>query len=187
MIRTSKYRCFQLEVPEPEITEREAREVGIDGGLHSLLALSDGTLVENPRWLRNALAELGRRQRRRARRKQGSRRRRKAAFPVAKQREPIANQRRDVWHKITRALADECSLIAIEDLTRSFMTHNHHMALSAHDAGLCSGNCWRAKWKRLAPRWLSCRPSTQRSGVPVAAGWCKKIRASERIFVRTVI
>ena len=145
--------CFQLELPDPEIAAGEAREVGIDVGLHSLLALSDGTLVENPRWLRNSLAELlRRRQRRRARRKQGSRRRRKAAFPVA-------NQRRDVWHKTTRALADECSLIAIEDLNLGFMTHNHHIALSARcwagtvpsTAGEQRGRDWLPGGCRAAP------------------------------------
>ena len=78
------YVCFQLELLEPEIAAGEAREVGFDVGLHSLLTLSDGTLVGNPRWLRNALAELRRRQRRMTRRKQGSRRWRKAAFQVAK-------------------------------------------------------------------------------------------------------
>ncbi len=152
------YVCFPLELPDPEITEGEAREVGIDGGLHSLLALSDGTLAENPRWLRNALAELGRRQRR------------KAAFPVAKQHEPIANQRRDVWHKITRALVDEYSLIAIEDLTHSFMTHNHHIALSARDAGLgLFRQLWESKVAETGSQDVVMPPAH------IAAGLCKKI------------
>ena len=130
------YVCFQIELPEPEIVERATSEVGIDVGLHSLLALSDGTLIENPRWLRQSLAGLRRKQRRMARRRKGSRRRRKAAFQVARQHERIKNQRRDFWHKVTRELADTYTLIAIEDLNLSFMTHNHHVALSAHDAGL---------------------------------------------------
>ena len=130
------YVCFQIELPNPDIVEREASEVGIDGGLRSLLALSDGRLIENPHWLRESLADLRRKQRRMARRKKGSHRRRKAAFQVAKQHERIANQRRDFWHKVTRELAETHTLIAVEDLTLSFMTRNHHVALSAHDAGL---------------------------------------------------
>jgi putative transposase len=130
------YVCFQLELPEVQIVQRETSEIGIDVGLHSLLALSDGALVENPRWLRVSLAELRVKQRRLARRKKGSHRRRTAAFQVAKQHAHIANQRRDFWHKVTRELAETHTLIAIEELNLSFMTHNHHIALSAHDAGL---------------------------------------------------
>jgi len=130
------YAFFQIELPDVEIVERELAEIGIDVGLHSLLALSDGALVENPRWLRAGLTELRVKQRRLSRRKRGSARRRKAAFQVAKQHDHIANQRRDFWHKTTRQLVDAYTLIAIEDLSLGFMTHNHHLALSAHDAGL---------------------------------------------------
>jgi len=105
-------------------------------GLSHLLAFSDGALVENPRWLRRGLAQLRVAQRRLSRRQKGSARRRKAAAQVARLHERIANQRRDFWHKLTRQLADTYSLIALEDLTLAFMTANHHLALSAHDAGL---------------------------------------------------
>jgi len=130
------YVCLMIELPDADIVEREPAEIGIDVGLHSLLALSDGTLVENPRWLRSSLAELRVAQRRMARRKKGSQRRNKARYQVAKLHGHISNQRRDFWHKETRKLADTYTLIAIEDLNLSFMTHNHHLALSAHDAGL---------------------------------------------------
>lgn len=46
------------------------------------------------------------------------------------------DQRRDFWHKTTRALVNTYGLIALEDLTLKFMTANHTLALSAHDAGL---------------------------------------------------
>jgi len=130
------YVCLMIELPDADIVEREPAEIGIDVGLHSLLALSDGALVENPRWLRSSLAELRVAQRRMARRKKGGQRRNKARYQVAKLYDHISNQRRDFWHKETRKLADTYTLIAIEDLNLSFMTHNHHLALSTHDAGL---------------------------------------------------
>ena len=130
------YVCLQLEQPDPVIPEHPGPAVGIDMGLSHLLAFSDGTLVENPRWLRRSLAQLRVAQRRLSRRRKGGARRRKAAAQVARLHERIANQRRDFWHKLTRQLADTYSLIALEDLTLAFMTANHHLALSAHDAGL---------------------------------------------------
>jgi len=130
------YVLFQIELPETEIAKHSGPEIGIDVGLHSLLALSNGTFVGNPRWLRSSLTELRVAQRRVARRKKGSSGKRAARYQVAKLHDHIANQRRDFWHKTTRNLADTYSLIAIEDLNLSFMTHNHHLALSSHDAGL---------------------------------------------------
>ncbi|GIV80682.1 MAG: hypothetical protein KatS3mg051_0036 [Anaerolineae bacterium] len=105
-------------------------------GLHHLLALSSGATIDNPRWLRNSLAQLRVAQRRMARRSKGSQGWREAAAQVARLHERIANQRRDFWHKVTRKLVDTYGLIALEDLTLSFMAANHHLALSAHDAGL---------------------------------------------------
>ncbi len=135
--RASKWHvCLMLDLPDPVIPERTGPAVGIDMGLAHLLALSDGTLVENPRWLRQSLAQLRVAQRRLSRRQKGSAHRRKAAAQVARLHERVANQRRDFWHKLTRQLADTYSLIALENLTLAFMTANRHLALSAHDAGL---------------------------------------------------
>jgi putative transposase len=111
-------------------------EVGIDMGLHSLLALSDGQTLANPRWLRQSQAALRVALRRLARRKRGSARWRKAVQQVARLHERIALQRRDFWHKVTDSLVDTYDVIAIEDLKLAFMTRNPHLALSAHDAGL---------------------------------------------------
>lgn len=128
------YLQVEFDAPAPAFHAGEA--VGIDVGLSALLTLSNGVKVENPRWLRQTLARLKVAQRRLSRRKRGSHRRRKAAFQVAKLHEHIANTRRDFWHKTTSQLANTYSVIAIEDLNLSFMTHNEHLSLSAHDAAL---------------------------------------------------
>ena len=130
------YACLQWKAPDTIAPVHDGPAVGIDMGLHHLLALSDDTFVENPRWLRGSLLHLRVAQRRLARRKRGSHRRRKAAFQVARRHERVSNQRRDIWHKVTTELVQTYSLIAIEDLPLAFMTHNRSLALSTHDAGL---------------------------------------------------
>ncbi|SMC28370.1 putative transposase [Desulfacinum hydrothermale DSM 13146] len=130
------YICLQIELPDPVVGEHSGPAVGIDMGLHSILASSDGQTIENPRWLRKSLAKLRVAQRRLSRRKKGGARRRKAAAQVARLHERITNQRLDFWHKTTRRLVDTYGLIAVEDLTLNFLTSNRHLALSAHDAGL---------------------------------------------------
>ena len=111
-------------------------QIGIDMGLRSLLATSEGELIDNPRWLSASLARLRVAQRRVSRRKKGSTRWRKAVRQVARLHEKVANQRTDYWHKLTRDLAENHSLIAIEDLDLKFINTNRHLSLSSHDAGL---------------------------------------------------
>ena len=130
------YAYFQLELPDIAIAQHTGDVVGIDVGIKSLLALSNGELIDNPRWFRQERRKLRVAQRRVNRRKRGSKRRRKAAMQVAKIQDHIANRRRDFWHKLTKELADQYSVIAIEKLNLSFMLRNRHLSLSAHDAAL---------------------------------------------------
>lgn len=130
------YVHLMLEQPDAEALPNGKPAVGCDVGLLRLLTLSDGTEVDNPHWLREALADLRRAQRRLSRRKKGSHRRRKAAHLVARLHEHIANQRKDFWHKTTYDLVHAYGLIAREDFTLAFMLANSHLSRSAHDAGL---------------------------------------------------
>jgi putative transposase len=98
---TSKwFVCFSCDnVPEREFPETN-KEVGIDVGIKSFLADSEGNFVENPEYFRRSERLLGRRQRRLNRRKRGSNRRDKAHLLVAKAQEKVANQRNDFLDKV---------------------------------------------------------------------------------------
>ena len=127
------YVCLMLEIPDKQIApSQEYAAVGIDVGLKSLIATSDGYLADNPRWLKESLQKLRVAQRKVARRKRGSNRRRQ----VARVHEKIANQRMDYWHKLTRELATSYSHIAVENLNLRFMNKNKYLSRSSHDAGL---------------------------------------------------
>ncbi len=129
--------CLMMHIPEPEFKPVPAGSaIGIDMGLKSLLATSEGYLFDNPHWLRESLAKLRIAQRRVSRRKKGSKRWFKAVKQLVRLHEKIADQRNDYWHKVTRALAESHSLIAIEDLNLKFMNRNRHLSLTSHDAGL---------------------------------------------------
>jgi putative transposase len=130
------YVCLMMEIPDAPKATHQGCCVGIDMGLKSLLATSDGILVENPQWLRESQSQLRIAQRKVARRKKGSNRRRKAVQQVANLHEKIANQRKDYWHNVARELANHYSLVALEDLNLKFMSRNKHLALSSYDAGL---------------------------------------------------
>jgi putative transposase len=130
------YVSLAIELPDT-LAQREPRgkQVGMDVGLKSLAALSTGERIENPRWLRENLARLRRLQRHASRQVKGSHRQKKTYHQIARLHERIANQRVDYLHKVSKRIVEEYDLIAIEDLTLSFMNRNPHLALSAHDAG----------------------------------------------------
>lgn len=130
------YVCLMLERPDVVQVHSGRPDVGIDVGLHHLLALSDGTLIENPRWLRQNLAALRIAQRRMARRRKGGANWRKTARQVAVLHEKIASVRREFWHQTTRRIVNTYGNIAVEELPLAFMTRNGNLSLSAHDAAL---------------------------------------------------
>jgi len=132
------YVCLMLEIPDalPASDAPPADPLGIDVGLHSLAGLSTGETIENPRWLRESLAQLRILQRRASRQHQGRNRRKMTMRQITRLHEHIAHQRRDFLHQLSTRLVKEHDLIAVEDMPLAFMNRNKHLSLSSHDAGL---------------------------------------------------
>lgn len=100
----------------PKATNDSATAIGLDLGLSSFAALSDGTLIPNPRYARKAHRELRRRQRALARCKRGSKRRAKARSHVAVAHAKIRRSRRTFHFQVASDLTRKFGLIAVEDL-----------------------------------------------------------------------
>jgi putative transposase len=90
--------------------------VGLDLGLSSFAALSDGTLIPNARQARSRHAKLKRLQRALARRQRGSNRRRKAREELERAHLQIKRARRTNHFQLAAKLVNRFSLIAVEDL-----------------------------------------------------------------------
>lgn len=127
------YACFPCEV-QPESWPATGREVGIDVGIASLLTMSDGEHIENPKWFRSGQARLRVLQRRIARRKLGGANRRKAVHAVARQHEYVANRRMDFIKKLVHGLVSRYDRIAVEELQIPNMVQNPHLSKSILDA-----------------------------------------------------
>lgn len=112
---------------EVEPQERSGPDsIGIDFGLTSLVALSNGETVPRPNWTKRAARELRRRQRAVARCKRGSNVRRKRMVALAKFQARVAAKRRDMCHKLTRGLVDRFGRVAIEDLNIKGLARGIH-------------------------------------------------------------
>lgn len=97
-------------------TNDNGKSIGVDLGISSFIALSDGTLIPNPRRTRRASAEVRIRQRALARCKKGSRRRRKVRDRLASVQLQIRRARRTHHFQVAANLVRRFSTIAVEDL-----------------------------------------------------------------------
>lgn len=112
----------------------EAAEVGIDLGLASFAVLSDGTVIDNPKFLRRAERKLKRLQQDLARKQKGSNNRKKAVLKVARAHAHVADARRDFHHKLSTELIRENQAVYVEDLAVAGLGRTR-LAKSVHDAG----------------------------------------------------
>jgi len=108
--------------------------VGIDVGITTFAALSDGAMVDNPRPYEMAQRSLATAQRRVSRRKRGSKRRRKAVDLLAKQSARVQRVRLDFHHKTAHAIVQRFGSIAVEDLNIRGLARMR-LAKQVHDAG----------------------------------------------------
>jgi putative transposase len=118
--------------------------VGIDAGLDSLLTLSTGEKITNPRHERADRKRLARAQRDLARKQKGSANRAKARTRVARIHARIADRRRDHLHKLTtRLVRENCetgpALFRARGLTRAKTDFVSWFGSVDHGPGRCLG------------------------------------------------
>lgn len=108
--------------------------VGIDAGITSLVTLSTGEKITNPRHERKDRVRLAKAQRNLSRKEKGSKNRSKARIKVAKVHARIADRRRDFLHQLTTRLVRENQTLVIEDLAVRNMVKNRALARAISDA-----------------------------------------------------
>jgi putative transposase len=108
--------------------------VGVDAGVTSLVTLSTGEKVTNPRYEQRDRKSLAKAQRRLARTQKQSRNREKARLKVARLHARVTDRRRDFLHKLTTRLVRENQSIVLEDLNVSGMLKNGKLARAISDA-----------------------------------------------------
>lgn len=177
------YALFTCEI-EPKALPVSDKAVGVDLGVESFAITSDERFFPSVKAHRKAEKKLKREQRAMDRKKPVSNRRKKAQKQLSKTSLHVANQRRDIAHKVARELVNQYQLIAVEDLNVAGLLKNHHLAKAISDQGWstfvniltskaeeagrkvvkvnpaytsqeCS-ECGQIKPKKLSERWHSC-------------------------------
>jgi putative transposase len=170
--------CDDAIAPAPATTAA----VGIAAGITSLVTLSTGEKVANPRHERRDRASLARAQRELSRKEKDSANRDKARVKVARVHARITDRRRDFLHKLTTRLVRENQTVVIEDLSVRSMVKNHTLARAVSDASwtelrsMLEYKCaWYGRELVVIDRWF---PSSKLCGV------CGTIREKLPLNVR---
>lgn len=134
--RDSAGRWFVSILIETTIEQQPVTDgvVGVDAGITSLVTLSTGEKVANPRHERADRLKLARAQRALARKQKGSANRAKARLKVARIHARIVDRRRDLLHKLSTRLVRENQTIVIEDLSVRNMLRSRSLARAISDA-----------------------------------------------------
>ena len=127
-------------LPKPEIRKETA--VGIDVGIKSFIATSDGDEIKNPRHFVKCQSRLSSIQRSFSRKIKSKKKGESLSINAEKQKvklqllyEHVANQRKDFLHKVTTRLIREKQTICIEDLNVKGMMKNRRLSKHIGDAG----------------------------------------------------
>ena len=108
--------------------------VGIDAGITSLVTLSTGEKIANPKHERRDRTRLAKAQRRLAKKQKGSANRARAKVKVARVYARITDRRTDFLHKLSTRIIRETQTVIIEDLSVRNMVRNHSLARAISDA-----------------------------------------------------
>jgi putative transposase len=144
------------------------KQIGLDVGVTSLIATSNGDKITNPKHFKRLRKKLRRVQKALSRKQKRSNNQHKARVQVARVHAQITDVRKDFLHKLTTQLVRENQTIVVEDLAIKNMVKNHKLALAISDASwgeLIRQLAYKCQWygRELIKidRWF---PSSKRCG-----------------------
>ena len=114
--------------------EHSDKSVGIDVGIHTFAALSDGTFIENPRFYVKEENNLAKVQRKHSKAVKGTPERKKALKVLCRVHERIFNKRDDFIQKLSKTFIDKYGIICFEDLNINKMVKDPLYAKGILDA-----------------------------------------------------
>lgn len=117
---------FVVEI-DPIQVEAKNHSIGIDLGIKTFAAMSDGEMVKSPDYSKLD-KRLRRKQKQLARQVKGSKRREKTRLQIAKLHNEISDTRKDFLHKLSTRVVHENQVVTLEDLNVSGMVKNRRLS-----------------------------------------------------------
>ncbi|MDP8012425.1 MAG: RNA-guided endonuclease InsQ/TnpB family protein [Thermoplasmata archaeon] len=133
------------ELPEKKALSEE-NSVGIDMGLEKFATLSNGTAIENPRFIKKLEKRTKKLQKQLSRKQKGSNNRKKQVLKFQRKYRKLRNMRNDFLDKVSTAIAKQYDTIIMEDLNVQGMMQNKHIAKSIDDVSFYAFK-QKVEWK----------------------------------------
>jgi putative transposase len=114
---------------------KTGKTVGIDLGIKTLAVMSDGTVIENAKLLKQNLKKLRRQQRAFARKQKESKNREKARVKLSKTHRKIRLKRKDIIQQATTKLVKNYDVLVIENLSVANMVKNRKLSRAISEIG----------------------------------------------------
>jgi putative transposase len=125
---------FVEDAPKDAVPDSE-KVVGIDVGISNFAVLSDGTFVENQRYLASCEEKLAKAQSKKDKLPHKSPERRKAAKKVSHIYERLGNLRDNFAHQLSHRIVNDYNIICLEDIDiKNLIEKKPYMAKSVLDA-----------------------------------------------------
>lgn len=124
-------------------------KIGIDLGIETFAATSDGQKFGQPKRIRKLRKKLARLQKLHSRKAKGSKNRDRARITAARLYQHISDIRKDFLHKLSAKLIRENQAIALEDLAVKNMTKNRKLSRCISEQGWADFRTmieYKAKW-----------------------------------------
>jgi putative transposase len=122
------FACITLTNTNTTITDNNIKNdsvIGVDIGLTNWITLSDGQVIDRPKFLAKSLKKIKTLQRRLSKKKKGSHNKLKARIQLAKLWRKVRLQREDYCHKVITDLTKRYRTLIFEKLSISNMVKNH--------------------------------------------------------------
>ena len=113
------YTAFSCADAPAVVLPASDKEIGIDVGIKSFAATSDGEIIDNPKYLKQSKDKLTNLQQQHSKKKS-----KRTHRSLAKLHEKIANQRSDFQHKLSRKIVNTFGFIFVEKLQSSQMLNS---------------------------------------------------------------
>lgn len=143
----------------PKRLPMSEEETGIDAGLKHFATLSNGEVIENPRFFREEEAQLTKAQRQLSKAPKGSKERKQKKKVVARIHERITNKRENFAHQEARKIVNFYGMIVVEALRILNMMQNEKLSKSIADAawGMFFG-CLDSKAEEAGRLFIEVKP-----------------------------
>ena len=121
------YASFSCDEVPQNILSTSTKEIGIDVGIKSFAVMSDGQVIDNPKYLKQSESKL-----KEIQRQQSKKRSKNLKKKLARLHEKVSNQRKDFQHKLSRKIINEFGYIYVEKLKPKEMVKNNFKVLNKY-------------------------------------------------------